>query len=196
MKTDVIRISNDGSGMEEALAQAEKVAQYKNLQPKDTRHLRLLAEEMLGMMRSITGEREGCFWIEDQDNEYQLHLQVETMMDFVKQENLLAVSTSGKNEAAKGFMGRIRAFFNPMDWANAPVPVSAESMNPVYSWSMSSYRQMVREGMEQEQEGAAEAWDELEKSVVSKIADDVKVRIEGRKVEMIILKIIEAPEAE
>ena len=192
MKTDVITISNDGSGMEEALAQAEKVARYKDLQPKDALHLRLLSEEMLGMMRSITGEREGRFWIEDQNDEFQLHLQIETKMDFVKQENLLAASTSGKNEAAKGFMGRIRAFFNPMDWADAPVPSSAETMGPVYSWSMSSYRNMVMEGMEQEQEGAKEAWDELEKSVVSKIADDVKVSIEGRRVEMVIIKRVGA----
>ena len=188
MKTDVITISNDGCGMEDALAQAEKVAQYKNLQSKDALHLRLLSEEMLGMMQSITGEKEGCFWIEDQDNEFRLHLQVETQMDFVKQENLLAASTSGRNEAAKGFMGRIRTFFNPLDWTNAPVPVSAETMGSTYSWSMSSYRQMVMEGMEQEQEGAKEAWDELEKSVVTKIADDVKVSIEGRKVEMVIIK--------
>lgn len=191
MKTDVITISNDGNGMEDALAQADKVAQYKNLQPKDDLHLRLLSEEMLGMMRSITGEKEGCFWIEDQDNEFQLHLQVETQMDFVKQENLLAASKSGKNEAAKGFMGRIRTFFNPLDWTNAPVPVSAETMGSTYSWSMSSYRQMVKEGMEQEQEGAKEAWDELEKSVVSTIADDVKVSIEGRKVEMVIIKRVD-----
>ncbi len=37
-------------------------------------------------------------------------------------------------------------------------------------------------------EDAREAWDELEKSVVAKVADDVKVSILGRVVEMIILK--------
>ena len=31
MKSDVIVISNDGTGMDEALAQTEKVAQYKGL---------------------------------------------------------------------------------------------------------------------------------------------------------------------
>ncbi len=191
MKSDVIVISNDGTGMDEALAQTEKVAQYKGLQPRDARHLRLLAEETLGMMRSITGEREGIFWIEDQDHVFQLHLQVETPMNFDKQEKLLAASSSGKNEAAKGFMGRIRAFFDPLDWADAPMNVNPEAMNQMTSWSMNAYRQMVKEELEQDQEGAAQAWDELEKSVVSKIADDVKVRIQGRRVEMIILKKVE-----
>ena len=40
-------------------------------------------------------------------------------------------------------------------------------------------------GAEQE---AQEDWDELEKSVVARVADDVKVSIEGRTVEMTILK--------
>ena len=96
MKTDVIVISNDGENMEEALAQAEKVACYKELPSRNAMHLRLLTEEMLGMMRSITGERKGAFWIEDHDGMYELHLQVETPMDFDKQERLLAASTSGK----------------------------------------------------------------------------------------------------
>ena len=186
MKSDVIIISNDGTGMDDALVQAEKTAQYKGLQGRDALHLRLLTEEMLGMMRSITGEREGRFWIEDQDDVFQLHLQVETPMSFDKQEKLLAASSSGKNEAAKGIMGKIRAFFDPLDWADAPMPMNPEAMNSASTWSMNAYRQMVKESLEQEQEGAAEAWDELEKSVVSNIADDVKVSIQGRNVEMII----------
>lgn len=188
MKSDIIIISNDGKGMEEALAQAEKTAQYKALPPKAALHLRLLTEEMLGMMRSITGEKEGRFWIEDQENVFQLHLQVKTQMDFDKEEKLLAASTSGKNEAAQGLMGRIRAFFDPMDWASAPVPVHPDSSNTMLTWSMNSYRKQVKEDLEQEQEGAAEAWDELEKSVVSNLADEVKVSIKGWDVEMIIYK--------
>lgn len=189
MKSDVIIISNDGQGMDEALTQAEKVAEYKGVSPKCALHLRLLTEEMLGMMRSITGERTGKFWIEDQDDVFRLHLQVETPMDLGKQEQLLAASTSGKNEAAKGVMGKIRTFFDPLGWVDAPVPVNyTETGNLMSTWSMSSYRQMVKEGLEEEREGAAEAWDELEKSIVSNIADEVKVSIEGRQVEMVIFK--------
>ena len=106
MKTDVIVVSSAGSRIETALKQAEKVAAYKGLTGKDALHLRLLAEEMMGMMRSITGEKEGLFWIEDEDNVYQLHLQVNTRMSLSKRDDLLAASTSGKNEAARGLMGR------------------------------------------------------------------------------------------
>lgn len=192
MKSDVIYISNNGEHMEEALALPDKVAVYKELKHKDALHLRLLTEELLGMMRSITGERMGCFWIEDHDKLFRLHLQVDTPMDFDKEEKLLAASTSGKNEAAKGIMGRIRTFFDPIDWGNAPYsmsvssPMNTNTIDPGFTWSMNSYRDAVKEDMENHEEGAAEAWDELEKSVVSNIADDVKVSIRGRKVEMVI----------
>ena len=101
MKTDVIVIYSDGSEMEEALVQAEKTAQYKGLSHKAALHLRLLTEEMLGMMRSITGNVKGRFWIEDEKGAFQLHLKVKTFVDFEKREQLLKASTSGKNEAAR-----------------------------------------------------------------------------------------------
>jgi hypothetical protein len=47
---------------------------------------------------------------------------------------------------------------------------------------------MVKHNLDENMAGAAEAWDELEKSVVSNLADDVKVSINGRNVEMVILK--------
>ncbi len=112
MKTDVIVVSSKGARMEEALKEVDKVAEYKGLSHKSALHLRLLTEEMMGLMRSITGETEGCFWIEDQDNVYELHLQTTTRMTSLKREKLLSAATSGKNESAKGFMGHIRDFFD------------------------------------------------------------------------------------
>ena len=84
MKTDVIVVSSSGKQMQAALDQAEKVASYKGLSAKNALHLRLLTEEMMGMMRALTGETEGRFWIEDQDGVYQLHLAVETTLTSTK----------------------------------------------------------------------------------------------------------------
>jgi len=143
MKTDVIRVSSRGSQIETALQQAVLVAEYKQLPPKNALHLRLLTEEMMGMMRSITGETEGEFWIEDKDGEYQLHLRVQTSMNSVKREKLLSVSSSGKNESARGLMGRLRNF---LIWEQmrilpfSPVPFMPESMRtqlPPPCWTMS-----------------------------------------------------------
>ena len=197
MKTDIIRVSSRGSRIETALQQADFVAEYKHLSPKSALHLRLLTEEMMGMIRSITGETEGEFWIEDQDDEFQLHLRVNTTMDSEKRERLLSASTSGKNESAKGFMGRLRNFFDleaDADVAAAAGPMFAGIYEDAssgamldYEWSLLRYQEQLSSRGENDPI-AREGWDELEQSVVAHVADDVKVSIRGRTVEMIILK--------
>ncbi len=191
MKTDIITITSKGGNMERALLEAEKTAVYKGLSQKNKLHLRLLTEEMLGMMRSIAGEVEGKFWIEDEDSVFQLHLKVNTGLNEKKREKLISASTSGKNEASKGLMGKLRSFFEPSD--DIPLFLDSVAMDSPDGisdtvWSMYSYRELLDRYVEEQRTGAVEAWDELEKSVVSHVADDVKVSIRGRDVEMVIYK--------
>ena len=198
MKSDVITVSSKGNQMEAALAQAEKVAAYKGLKGKNALHLRLLTEEMMGMMRSITGETEGKFWIEDEGGEYRLHLLAETSMDSEKRDQLLAASSTGKNESARGLMGRLRDFFErgeDDDYRSFPSPLLYSGMyehssTPTldWEWSMMRYEDFLSSRVKNNDAAAREAWDELEKSVVAKVADDVKVSIRGRSVEMILVK--------
>ena len=197
MKTDIITVSSSGSQMEKALEQAEKVAAYKGLPAQSALRLRLLTEEMMGMMRSITGEKQGQFWIEDENGVYQLHLQVKTRMTNEKRESLLEVSSSGKNEAAKGLMGRLRDFFyrgsdedifqaSPMLMSGMYEHSSSPSLD--WEWKMTQYQMALEEGVRHDDKKAQEAWDELEKSVVAHAADEIQVCIRGQTVEMTIVK--------
>ena len=198
MKTDVIVVSSKGSQMETALNQVDKVAAYKGLSPKDALHLRLLAEEMMAMMRSITGETQGKFWIEDQDGVYELHLQAATRMTSTKREKLLSTATSGKNESARTFMGKLRDFFErgaDEDIAAHTSPLLMPGMyehssTPTldWEWSMTQYERALSSAVDRKDENALKAWDELEKSVVAHVADDVKVSIRNQVVEMTIIK--------
>lgn len=198
MKTDVIAVTGSERDLEAALAQSEKMAVYEELSPRNAIQLRLLTEEMMQMMHSITGAMEGEFWIENEGNAYQLHLAANTRLTSGKRAQLLSTATSGKNESAKGLMGRLRDLFDrsadedvaqytsmlmnqgfaergagsPMDW----------------EWSMVQYQTALNDSMENSVEGAQEAWDELEKSVVAHAADDVTVSLRGNRVEMIIYK--------
>jgi len=188
MKTDVILISSEGEGTKEALDLAEKAALYRGIAPKSALHLRLLTEELLGMMRSITKTCEGRFWIESIGANFQLHLQTETFVSFDKREQLLQASSSGKNEAAKGIMGKIRTFFDPLDGMPTYFSLNADGVADAQMWSMRAYEQNIAIMMENDMAEAQEAWDELEKSIVSHVADEVKVSIRGREVEMVIYK--------
>ena len=192
MRTDVITVSSNGKQMSAALEQVEKMASFKGLSSKGTLQLRLLTEEMMGMMRSITGEKEGQFWIEDEDGVYQLHLKVSTRMNSSKREKLLSAATTGKNESARGLMGRLRDFFEQGDNLGALPYFMSEADDPTaatmrWEWSMNAYQNTLQGYMEKDQR-AREAWDELEKSVVTHVADEIKVFIRGGQTEMTIIK--------
>lgn len=199
MRSDVIHVTNGGRGFEEALSQAELVARYKGLPNKSALHLRLLAEEMLGMMNALTGEREADFWIDDEDGVFTLHLQAEAEMNAKLRKNLLAVSTSGVNAAAKGVTGKLRDLFErmlePGDMnlgADVAAGLCCSGFDPEFGsymftvddyWSLEKYRAAARDGRTPK-----ENWDELEKSVVGKLADDVQIGIRGSRIEMAIIK--------
>jgi len=200
MKTDVIRISPTGEGISEALAETEKAALFRGLDRKQTLRLRLLAEEMTGMLQTIVGQTDLKYWVESEGMRFSLHLAGRTQMDPEMKEALMKASTSGKNEASKGFMGRLRSIFTALSATSDVNTLAAEygyayvdyigydasmDMSPnamMYGWSMSAYRTAV------EQNKDAEKWDELEKSITAKLADDVKIFIRGNNVEMVIEK--------
>ena len=195
MISDIINIKTK-QDVEMALRQAQKVADYKELSPKGTLHLRLLAEEMVGIMGSITDLANGKFWIEEKDGEYKLCLQVETALDKKKRQELLANASSGKNEATKSFMGTLREFFfRDADEQIASynnnllaVGVNADPARPVTDWQWSLTRYQDNLSQIKEKPDASEAWDELEKSVVKRVADDVKISIKGWQTDMVIYK--------
>ena len=188
MKSDVITVSSREDRIDLVLAQAEQVASYQKLSPKSAMRLRLLAEEMMCMMRAINGDLTGDFWIENEGDQYELHLHAVTKVDNRKRVQLLSAATSGKNEAHRGLMGKIRAFFEPMEGLMVLPTMSPESTSSEAVWTMRAYEAQVKEYMRQNREGAEAAWDELEKSVIAHVADDVKVSIRGFDVEMVAYK--------
>ena len=192
MKSDVIHVTNEGEGVAEAIKQAEAVAAFRSLSKKDSIHLNLLTEEMMGMMQALTDKREADFWIESENCNFMLHLRTETAMNAEMREKLLSASTSGTNAAAKGVMGKIRDIFNriiePAD-ANIPSGFSAgwsfsESGQVVNVWSLNTFKINATDSDKEE-------WDELEKSIIANIADEIKIGISGNTVEMIVYKTID-----
>ena len=204
MQTDKIKITSSGVGFEEALDEATKFASYTGLDKKATLRVRLLTEETLGLIGAITGDFSALFSIESEKNcAVRIHLTASTQMDFAKRKELIEASTNKKNAAAKGFMGKIRQLFeNAMYSVDEVGALSVEygdnvmmygtvGMNDVntsaYVWSLNNYRNSV-EGASGNDEAAKEAWDELEKSIVASIADEVTVGVKGSTVELVIEK--------
>ena len=201
MKSDIIHISSDGTGIAEALKQTEAVAVFKSLSKQDSIRLVLLTEEMTGMLKALTGNHDADFWIEDDGNTFFLHLKTETEMNTEMRQKLLSASTSGENIAVKGVMGKIKDIFSRLlEPTEAPIPKeyahgfsSADhttmgaasvarnmSISAYNVWSLNRYKDVI--------ESNGESWDELEQSIVANIADEIEIGIADNSVEMVVYK--------
>ena len=196
MKSDVINVTNKIDDYKEVLDQAESVAAYSNLDHKMAMRLRLLVEEMMGMLHGLTGEKTAKFWIEATGKNFKLNLVTQTNMSSEMRKQLLSHTSSGKNVAAKGFMGKLRdiveRMLEPYDKNMTTEFMTGLGSNPDPSLSTSSsqmwsYTQYVS-SLNPDHSAEPEAWDELEKSVVAKLADDIEIGIKGDEVHMIIYK--------
>lgn len=194
MKSNVCLLSKDTASLEVLLKETEKVASYSNLDKKQTMRLRLLAEELVGMLPELLEFGKGEFWVESDDKSFALHVSLspDESLTMEKREKLLAVSSSGKNAAAVGIMAKIKiaAQFMLVDYQdnlmNTPAfydcGLSSEAISSCsVVWSLNTYRQKV-----EAEKGAP--WDELEKSIISNIADDVLVGLQDKKVDITVKK--------
>ncbi len=197
MKSESIVISTNEGNIDKVLEVVEAFS--SDLNHKTGLRIRLLAEETMNLIRSITGEMDAEFFLERDDDQVRLHLNTNTIMFAAKRKELMEISTSKENAAAKGFMGKIREVFElamlPKDERSAresrigmmglvdPTALSATSSE---TWKMSNYKSSVEE-MDQNTEFAQEARNELERSILGNIAKEVEISIIGDDVKMTII---------
>lgn len=198
-KSDQLYIDSTEEKASAAIAVVDEFLSLQNLDCKKAIHLRLLAEEAVGMVKAMTGDFEALFWMEQEDGEYKVKLTVKTDMDREKKEELLSLSTSGDNTAAKGVMGKIREIVENslLDLDSALRQQSKFGGNNGYTyvgmgmledapvWSLNSYREALEDKSDKD-DTDDEAWDELERSIVASLAKDVTIGIKNNLVDMTI----------
>lgn len=205
MKTEEIIVSSQGIGWDESMAVTERLGTNCGLDRKSSLRLRLLAEELIGLMRGIAGKVEAVYWAENTGREFELHLRSDIVMTQEIRKQIIAVSTSGENSANRGFFGKIRemiavallpdefgisvlsglslGMMGVADASPEAQMIATENMN----WSLIQYRNQIEKA--RGRDGAADtAWDELEKSIVASVADEITVKVSGSHVEITISK--------
>ena len=213
MTTEKIKITNTGNDkaaeMNNALNLTENFSQTLNLDSKTSLRLRLLTEEMFSMIRAIAEDFFAEFYIEEENKICTFHLQAKSNLDYRKRKELLSVSTEGRNIAPMGMMDKIREIFEAglthmEDSFNLQAEygggvldygmlgsIDAGMNQAVYAWSMQKYKNNVDlQRKDEDNIAASDAWDELEKSIIANIADDVQVGVTKDSVELIITKSI------
>lgn len=206
MMSKTIKCSSENNRISDIMNETEAFAEDQKLSQKQSLQMRLLAEELVGMIAEITTDFRGKFWIEGSDGSYDLCLEAETLVNRKKRDELIAVSSSGKDMYVKGIRGKIRGVFesfmlsyDEMDQrelmlthstpysVGGMVDVSAYKSMETQIWSLQEYKTHIGDIRESEDQ-ASEVWDELERSVVANLAEDVRVGIRGSKVTVIIHK--------
>ena len=204
MKSNICKLNEDLNCLGTVLSEVEKVTAYNGLEAKKALRLRLLAEELCGMLPGLIENFNGEFWAENDGETYELHVELKADgMNLDLRDELISVSKSGTNAAAKGIMGKIRAVAETMLLAASDPSLAVPCgdfydchgynmgfgyMNPtlscetgyIYSWSLFNYKTAVEE--------QDDAYAELERSIVAKLADDIIVGVRGNNVEIVVKK--------
>ncbi|MCR5304749.1 MAG: hypothetical protein K6E33_09320 [Lachnospiraceae bacterium] len=209
IKTEEMSVSGFDEEIDGVLKEAESFAKNMELSDRDSLRFRLLTEETMSVVRQITGDHVMTLKFIGEGKTCTIHLEIKTAVDSYVRENLLSVSKSGKNEAAKGVLGKIRdvvesfiaarevdmaypapdrtADFMIMGMSSG-IPSEVEfGMQDAYYWTLDNYRNSVEEE-KNKAEGETEDWDELEKSVVANLAGDVRIGIQGDHVTVDVIR--------
>jgi hypothetical protein len=195
MKSNVCKIEKGTGDLSAILNESEKVAAYIGLDRKQSSQLRLLCEEIDGMLPNVIDDFEGSFWIEHDDGVCKIKASIEVAeLNATKKKDLIAVAKNNKNAAAVGIIGKIRNLIENFFLSEAPSDVSdtssatfrtatgySEGVDYSYLWSLEQYRDIAKKDK-------AESWDELEKSVIASVADDVIVGIRGNRADIVVVK--------
>ena len=196
MKSNVCKIEKGIRDLDAILKESERVAEYNGLSHKQSLQLRLLCEEIDGMLPNIINDFEGELWIDFEDGVCKVNVSIQIPeFNTDKKGELIGIAKNKKNSAAVGIVGKIRNaienFFLDEKRMEALALSSGsfvldsgyyEGVEYSYLWRLDEYRNNVKK------EDQAEAWDELEKSVIASVADDVIVGVKGKCAEIVIVK--------
>ena len=191
--SDAVRRNNDANEI------MKEFAEKNGITGKDCYHLGLLTEEALGMANQILNVYNGELWVESTASGYEIILEAAVH----EKDGGKAVPTA----SPEGFMAKIAEMLNcSYVFENiVEMPEDLAGMLPDYisygireeketqawagRWSLSAYRDNLRKRLK-ENPKAEPALDELEKSIVAHLADEVTIGIQGHRIRLAISKNI------
>ena len=173
LRSNLINIDNRGYGFGEVMEDVGNMAEYTGLNHKDSIHLQLIAEEMLGMVRSVTGEWNAAFRILCEGNQFQMLLTARTLMDERKRA-LLTASSVLKKEDMGSFQKKLRYDFEQALLSETDTEYEL----------LPAEKQTGRGGSNT----AKERWVRFEQSVLYRLADSIRITIHGGVVFLTVSK--------
>ena len=180
-RSERIDIDNRGYHFVDALAESERICAQAGLSYENAARLRLITEEMLGLLRGITGECKASFHILSDGRLFELFLTTRARLNEMKREILKA---SGTDDPAE-FQKKLRSAFE-----------NAMFMDPAGDGDAGAGPETGRDV--DARTGAAAGTDDkvdvlampgiVEQSMLSKLADSVRIDIYYGSVFLTVMK--------
>lgn len=198
-------IVGTGKDLSKELDRADDIIDELGLVGKSAIHAKLVFEETLGMLAQMIENYKAVVWLEKYKDSFCLKLLAKTEMDYDKKSELLSLASNHKNSSIKGFMDKVgdviqngllnyenvanlsREYGGIVDCGSLGMYSGMEGVSEYgMMWSLNDYRESLEEARSSD-EASKDAWDELEKSIVANLANDVIVGVKGDRVEMTII---------
>jgi len=176
MKSKMIAIHSAGNGFRDAGLETEQIG--AELNEEDRLQLCLITEEILSMFNSITGDVNNAeFWLEKEGSFFTFHLSARQKLGNVQRGELIQSTSTGKNDAVKGFLGTLREIF--VQALSVGKDIDQYYSSESYSSQAADITDAVISGPK---------WDKFERSVLLSITDKVSISIKGGVVDLVATK--------
>ncbi len=173
MESERIHVGDLKSDLPKIQSVLEDYLSNVEIAGKDARSFTLLTEEAIRFVKSIISESEQVeVWFDGNARVSHICIQARSNMDANMQEQLISVSTTGENKADHTFFDDLRSIF-------------IKPKKP--TWSLAEYEANLLL-MREKDKYSEEAWENLERSVIANLADDISVGVKDDNVLMIIRK--------
>ncbi|MCR5590109.1 MAG: mechanosensitive ion channel family protein [Lachnospiraceae bacterium] len=171
-RSDTVNVVTQDGQIGKAMDAVHDFAKRQRFGKRAALQLELMTEELLGIMGNMVESTTASFWIEGSGLKYRIHLKIPMNIGTEEYRKLLALSSSGKNEAVRTLSGKL--------WEKivAGLKSSEDSRGSKdYEWSL-------RENEQTE--------DDIAESILVAVADDIKVSVTKENVELVVVKSVEA----
>ncbi len=163
-RTNNVKVTSVSKDMGKVKKMAGIFAQKQRLAPKNARQLELIVEETTLLMYDLIGDTTSRIWIEGSGLSYRTHLTFNAEIGSEEYKKLIALSSSGKNDAATGVAGLI---FEAM----------LLGLNTLKTDKKDREYKIHKENLSQ---------DEISQSILASLSDEIKVGVTKNHVELTV----------
>ena len=145
------------------------------LKDKDALRFRLLTEEVLRLVKQILDMASVELWFEGDDKISRIIMDTRSTLEGTKREKLGSIATSGEISEQKGFFKNLTDMFLIKDAKET-------------TWSLKEYQADLK-AKKAEDKFSLDAWEDLERSLVANLADDIEIKACDNHIRMVVTKV-------